>query len=285
MEQIVKNPLKKEIVFIRPVRRKGGWLAEITQTENHDGAFLYTGSWLVYKGIVRHSESLIKIDPLTDEERDFFESPEGRLGFKKGDLDINKRENNYWDTFEVRFDKFGGKLDLNNPLEYLKYKFILTYHNVFAKDKESIQGTHKFYCEVEGDVVNDINKKAERKAKAYIEGASMIKSTEKMRRFLSVYGKRVPETITIEAMTAEVNKIIEKDTIKFLEILEDSDYDLKGFIADAVEIGAIIKKTNRYTLPGGDLLGVSIGETVAFFKQKINSDIKLSIKSQIDNKK
>ena len=283
-EEAIVSPLRDEIIYVRPIKRNSGWLSKIN--ENHDGAFLYTGCHLTFKGLVYNPDTLLKVDPLTAEERAYFESPEGGLGFKKGDLDINKREDNFWTNFLIQFDKFGGKFDLSVPIEYIKWKFALSYSNVFAKSKEDAKKSllYKFYMEVEGEIRDEINNKAEMKENAYLEGAKLKKSAERMRDFLFVYGKRVGESTTIDTLKSEVNKIIENEPQRFLDIITHSDFDITALLHKSVSVGIVIKSKHKYSLPGGDIIGHTTEQAVDYLKDKNNSDIKLSLKAQLSAK-
>ena len=46
--------------------------------------------------------------------------------------------------------------------------------------------------------------------------------------------------------------------------------------------GSILKRGGKYELPGGDIIGYSEEEVINFLGDKVNQDIKLRIKANID---
>ena len=60
--------------------------------------------------------------------------------------------------------------------------------------------------------------------------------------------------------------------------MSENDYEARVFIEDAIISGAIEKIGVKYQLPGGDILGFSISETMQFLSDKRNQEIKLRIK-------
>jgi len=89
-------PNKK--IMVVPIKRKGGWLPN-----NHEASFLFKHSSVTL--VLPRSKTGSRIDPLTQEERDFLESDSAGLALKKGDLLIHNKEKNFWKPFKVKLDK------------------------------------------------------------------------------------------------------------------------------------------------------------------------------------
>ena len=88
--------------------------------KGHDGEFMYTGCRRGYPlAIDIKRNQLISI--LTKEEQDFFER---ELDMEPGSLSIYKKKDNFWHTFYVYIDKDGVTLNLNDPMDNLKWRVL-----------------------------------------------------------------------------------------------------------------------------------------------------------------
>jgi len=141
--------LPEKKVLVVPVRRKGRWLPD-----NHEASFLFKHSYfqVVVPKDGRNGE--LK-DPLTKEERDYFESKASGLALEKGDLSTLKRENNYWSNFRVKLDKNVLQLDLSNAMDYLRYKVLAVNTEIIAPSAEDkyAKGTYRFEKLIENDLL------------------------------------------------------------------------------------------------------------------------------------
>ena len=110
-------PNKK--VLVVPVRRKGRWLPD-----NHEASFLFKHSY--FQVVVPKDGKTGELrDPLTPEERAYFENKASGLALNSGDLSTLKKDDNFWTNFRVKLDKNVLQLDLSKPMDYLRYKVLL----------------------------------------------------------------------------------------------------------------------------------------------------------------
>lgn len=279
---VVKCPLQDKKVKLEPIIRKGGWLQDINK--DHDGAFMFSGSFLRLKGLPVDGLTKKKPQVLTQEELAWFESSKCPLGLKEGDLSPYKMEKNFWTQFEVKIPKDGLQLDLNDVHDYLRYKFLLCYTNIICPSPEQAYENleYKFTFADEQHEIQKQNKRGEIKKNAWIEFGKIEGSMEKLRNVLTIYGRKPLGSAKQEFLIAEVNKIVEENPVKFLEIVRDKDMDIKILINKAVSVGALRKQKSSYSLPGGDIIGRTESETIEFLKDKMNQDIYLTIKAQIE---
>jgi len=103
-------PSNKKVLVV-PVRRKGKWLST-----DHEANFLFKHSYFSVV-VPRNQTTGAFTDPLTPEERAYFESPASGLALGANDLSIYNKEKNYWADFRVKLDKNVLILDLSEPLE------------------------------------------------------------------------------------------------------------------------------------------------------------------------
>jgi hypothetical protein len=186
MEKVMEKKeftLPNKTVLVMPVKRKGSWLPA-----GHENEFLFKHS--TYKiGVPRQGRNGELVDPLTKEERTFFESKKSGLSLETGDLSIYKKDNNYWKNFIVTLDKSVMQLNLNSPMDYIRWKVLLTNKDTIAPSEAEAfnKGTYKFKIVEEGAIEEAKAKKVATKKDAYMLFGKIMDSSTKLRNFLNVY--------------------------------------------------------------------------------------------------
>lgn len=294
MEEVINKKdtgfsLPNEIILVRPVRGRS-WLPD-----SHEASFLFGESY--YEFVTAEDGKGGLIDPLTSEEREFFEDKnKSGMTFEKGDLTIYKKEDNFWHNFKVKLRNRATKLDLSNPMDYLTYKMLLTNKMLIcpSSDPEDIarKYSYKYFIEREGEEVKRTARRAIDKTKAYKAAGRMESSIDDMRDFLKQYKlkkpkfkKFIPDDAKTEFFISEIDKILESDIHTFLEIVEDPLYEDKKLLVKALEIGAVEVVGRSYQTPEGVHLGDSADEAVKFLNSKVNNDVKMQVIGRIENSK
>jgi hypothetical protein len=286
-EKVKTFKLPNKTVLVMPVKRKGSWLPA-----GHENEFLFKHS--TYKvGVPRHGRNGELIDPLTKEERTFFESKASGLSLEVGDLSIYKKENNYWKNFIVTLDKNVMQLDLSNPMDYIRYKVLLTNTDQIApSEAQSLRkATYKFKVVEEGAIEEAKAKKVTTKKDAYILFGKIMDSSTKLRNFLNVYyhtrkgTKKVTANSSLEFLQVETEKVLEKDIDGFISTLEDPSYETKVLIYKALEARALTREGLTYKTTEGLVIGDNLQEVVSFFDNDVNNEEILRIKARIENAK
>ena len=284
-EREFKLPNKK--VMVTPVKRKGSFVPA-----GHENEFLFKHS--AYKiGVPRKQGNGEMVDPLTNEERTFFESKSSGLSLEQGALSIYKQDRNYWKDFIVTLDKNILPLDLSNPMDYLRYKVLLTNKDIIAPSEAEkfSKGTYKFAIIEEGALEESKAKKVSSKKDAWMAFGKISDSSTKLRNFINVYyfsrkgGKTIAPNASLEFLQIEAEKILEKDTQSFIVTLEDPSYDTKVLIYQALEARAIVREGLTYKTTEKVLIGDSLAEAVAFFDNDVNNEEIFKIKARIENAK
>src|SRR3990167_2020528 len=283
-----ESPLKNEKVKIVPITdRKGGWLPK-----GHDGAFMYTGA--KRRLPVPQGPNGQLLDPLSEDERAFFESPESGIAMKPGDLSVYKKQDNYWERFEIILDKNGLDLDLSNPIDYFKLKVLKLNSKEIApsfRDRHS-KGSYKFYIMESGEEFEVEANKADLMKRAWKEYGKMEESLTRMRNFLTLYcntyepTRKVPKSPKREWLISEISKVIEKDITGYLKVIEDKDYDMKLFINECVDGGVITRegKTVYHALALDGRFN-NIKELIIYLNDGKNQENLMLLKAQLENTK
>lgn len=282
-----KLPNRK--VTVKPIRGRG-WLPD-----NHEASFLFKDSY--YEFVTAEDKRGGLNDPLTSEEREFFEDKKrSGMTFETGDLSIYKKEDNFWHTFKLQLMNGVKELDLSKPMDYLYYKMLLTNKSLVCPtaDPEAISRkySYKYYIAEEGEEIKTKALSISDTQKAYKAFGRMEGSIEDMKDFLKQYKLRkpsfkkfIPEDAKPEFLTVEIDKILKDDIRIFLDIIEDPLYEDKKLVVSALETGAIEIVGRSYQTPEGVHLGDNADSVVKFLNSKVNNEIKLQIIGRIENAK
>lgn len=276
--QTIISPLMQKTAFIKPVKRKGSWTAQLTGNENHDGSFLYSGTRIRIKGVPYSSSLRRRVNVLTEDEQAWYESKKCPIRFKEGELSVHNEKSSFWDGFEVTLEKNGMALNLNDPMDYLRYKFLIAQQDLIAPNwnERFLKGTYKFA--VVFDDVEDTERVEKRNKlnKANRFFAAMDDSPSKMIAFLNLYyegKKQVSDNSTREFLIAEIDRIIEANLAKFLQVCEDANYDMKSFINTCIMKSLISKTGDGEYIIQGEEGTFSMTELISFLKNKKNQAI------------
>jgi len=243
--------LEDRKVILKPIVKPGAM-----NGKGHDGEFMYSGTEVHF--CLPYSIKKGRLETiLTREEQTYFEE------LLDEDLSIHKKVDNYWSKFFVKIRKDeklmtnGYELDLNDPIDNLRWRLLKIQPHV-APNWESRfkRGEYVFALVDEDELVESRARATDKRKEAYMFLGRIENSPSKMIDFLRVYGKRPSSTSTVDFLKSEIDKLIEepKGLDRVINIIKDPNYEMKLFIEDAVEAGAIIKKGKKYFLQGGDAI-------------------------------
>jgi len=279
--------LENRKVILKPIVKPGGM-----NPTGHDGEFMYTGTQIQF--VLPYNVRKGRLESiLSPEVQEFFEKE------LDTDLNIHKKTDNFWFNFRINIrkdDKLmqnGLVLDLSDPIDNLRYKLLKIQPAVAASWSDRFKrGEYRFALVDENELDEGRAKIADRKKEAYMFLGKVEGSKKKMVDFLRVYGKHPQKDATLEFLKGEIDKIIEepKELDQMLKVIKDPDYEMKLFLEDAVDAGAITKKSRKYYLPGGDLINPAepgLKGTVSMLNKykKEADDIFLKLEAQVRNSK
>lgn len=294
--EIVK--LRREKFKIIPVKRKGGWVPEF-----HDSAFMNDGSKFgvvvpVLPGNIL-KEPLVLRDGVDANGNPKYKkwSPEDRqllaseLALPSVDLFNVYAPKNFWRGNTVNLDRNGLHLDCSKVEEFIQYLILVADSDRISPTwaERFDKGTYKFAIVGEGQDIEEKVTRVEDMKNAYKAFGRMDSSVDKMKDFLFVYylhkkeAKRPPKNASVDWLKSEVQKIIDGDLELFLEISNDSQYDTKLLITKAVDAGALKREKHQYYIPGDEKPIGTLVETIEFFDDDRNQEIKMKMIHHVDN--
>ena len=276
--------LPKKMVKVKPLIKATAMIPDI----NHRAAFLAPNA--KYRMCLPVLRNGTYKNPLTNEEKEFFENSEWGLGYGKNSLSVLKREDNFWDSFEFYIGKEVFILDLENPEDYLKYKVLLACSDIVAKSVKDVKvkprATYKFYLETEEELINDKVETTDIIKQAWAEFFKIENDREKMIKTLTVFGRNPAKNSTDKFLSSELSDIIQESKSgarDFLAVVTDPNFELKYTIRKGIRTGALIKRNGMFLTSDGETLGRTEEQCVEFLSQPVNQELLIKIESKVSN--
>jgi hypothetical protein len=149
-------------------------------------------------------------------------------------------------------------------------------------DNRNDKATYEFMIVDESKVTSKRIEEASVKADAFSKFAEITRSKTSTIGFIKSLGRTIPATATEDWLKNEVLTIVDNNPEYFLEIVNHPQYNERIFVQEAVEAGAIIRKSDkRYTLDNGAELG-ELTDVVNYLLNPDNQEVKLRIKSKVE---
>jgi hypothetical protein len=273
----INDILKNQKVKVVPIVRLGSPLGK-----GHDGEYMFTGAvFSTDLGIDRQKNQLKQI--LTREEQECFEN---EMQLKPGEMSFYRKDTPFWVKFRVKIQKEGIDLDLNNPVDYLKWLILKTDKRIAPSWEARLQsGEYRFALVNEGEEQKENATKLNLMKEVYKEFGKIEEDKFKMRNILRVAGKRVT-TDDEEFLKSEISKLIDNNPKNFLAIVKDKQFNTKIFIERCLMANALERKAGGgYAIKGGESIGKDLNEAVEYLEHTLNQEVKLLLEAQIKNVK
>ena len=289
MSTTVVSPLIDKKVILMPVQNNNvSAMFKDAKYENN----MMTGTTRTIKVPIDKNSGTF-IEPLTEEEKEYFED---RLGLV---FDIYKDPSKcYWafSKAKLKLRKVGKGvesaaivLDLNNPFDYLHYKMCLVNNRVANNWSERIHPEIEFVLkDIDAEYIEELDfTKVETEVLEYlIKNKSNYKALYDFSRLFGLEGftskKPVNGSTTDWLYTELMRSARDKKNIALMSNilkLNPKVMSLKIFVEDAIDAAAILRRGSKYTIEGVDADFYSVDELTAFLEEKKNQDIKLRIAS------
>ena len=271
--------LENRKVKISPFAKTDGL---ITSTDK-SGSKPFEGTKQVY-GLPNKEGQYSYLEILTEKEQKEFERllqvPANSLSFYVSDK-IRLKEN-FWSKFKLPLTFDGLNLDLTNPTENLQFRVAKALKHLIAPSwgERLSRQEYRYYIEEE-DVKNaEILEQSNITEEGWTKYGEIKNRPSTLLSILKIAGKQISQdkATNTDHLKAEVSNML-KETgpngkqigmKKFLDIVNDPDFELRVLVADAVKFGAmkipVRKPEFLYELPDGERLG-NIKATIAKLKE------------------
>lgn len=275
--------LPTEVIQVEFIKRQKG---QITNTKH----VLYGGMSETAKRRLTPIRSKVNfkyIQILAPEEQGFLETA---LSLPKDGLSVYKVENNYWDTVYIDLFKEGISLHLSDPIEYIKYKVILSYTDLIcpslAEMKLAFRQTYMFVIVHSGDRANEKVSVYNVRKEAYKIAAQLELNPEHIKEFLYLAGVRSTGSSSITWLKEKLADMVEEQPQKVIDIVTAADYPIRALLSKAVLAGVVRDNNGRYSLEDGlQLCGdgetANLATAIKFLSSNSNADVKLLIEAKL----
>lgn len=279
----IVNVLKPVKVTIRFIKRKRGYI-EDERSEFFGGIGINSKVVLT---VPNKKNSSTLMDPLTKQEKDFFEDA---LGLEKNALSVYHKPC-YWSSSahgtinKVVLGKQDLILDLSTLDGYLQYAILRCNKDRVAPSLEALENepkaTYMFYMTNDLDETKSAGKKANVKFNSYMKYGDYKDNYDVLRYIIFVLeGRKISNTTKIEMLQAKVSQIIDNDPVTFNKFIEDKFIETKALIMTCVEKGFISNRNNFYFLKeNGEQLAIQgeeprLNNAAKFLNMPENQDIR-----------
>ena len=226
---------------------------------------------------------------LTDDEKTFLEEI---MGLEYNALSIYKKENNYWDNYQVRLTKQDNYLDLSVPDDYIKYKVLKANSNFIADSLETLQdkpkATYQFVMIREGEQESQESEKISATMKCYMEYGRIKEDRDTLKCIIELIdGRPVASNSKLEFLQGKINNLIQADSKLFLKIITDPLLSTKVLISKAIEAGVISKRGDQLYLRSDNSplcdhnKDPTLNVAARYLNLPKNQELKLSIEAKI----
>lgn len=189
---------------------------------------------------------------LTDAEKDFLEAA---MGLEVGALNVYNKHDNFWSNSteggisKVRLNKDGNRLNLADPVDYIKYKILLANKDLIASSMQELRdrpkATYRFVLVSDNDVNTDARAKMSTKMKCYTEYGKIENKADVLKTVIeTITGKPLAANTKLDFLQTKAGELIESDARIFLSVVQDKLLDTKVLIQKCIDAGLISKKAN-----------------------------------------
>lgn len=276
--------LPNEVVTVKFIKRKKGMAANVDDNHVISGGMLDTAKRRYCAPVSTRSNQIMNV--LTNEEKEVLEEITGV------DLSVYK---GFWDDFYVslRKDENSNKFDLSDPMQYIAYKVLLANKNDIAPDWQSRtrKATYDFVITREDEVFKEKKAKYDSKKEAYKLYGKIEDDRDKLISILKLLTNRpISNDSKMAWVQGQVEEFLDTMPSRFLEVVTDPSFETKALINKGVEVGVIVKNSNKYsTVDGLDLCNhgeaPSFDNAVDYLDNPKNQEVRDLIEAKIDNAK
>tara|TARA_X000001388_G_scaffold75724_3_gene71196 strand:- start:620 stop:1465 length:846 start_codon:yes stop_codon:yes gene_type:complete len=263
-----ESVIAKDIITLKPIKRNG-WLPE-----DHDGSIRYSKCF--ERLTVQAAKGSGVLNTGLNEEDEL--RLENKMNMSPGTL--SRYNKDYWNMFKVDVPSEGLQLHLDNPEDELKYLVLRSHQRVANSEMERFDTPFAEYVMTSDEQEAKMeNKKSKLKRKAYKVFSAM--NTAEMKDVLKVMGKRAGNDASVDFVESQLDKIVSDNPQEFLTTVEDPTFKMRAFIDDCVSARVLVKNGTKYVLPGGDVVGYTLEQTIEYLQNPDNQEVYLDLKGKL----
>lgn len=272
--------LPNEIVIVKHVPRKKGMAANVDNNHVISGGMLI-GSVKKFSAPLQRNGTIANI--LTDEEKTHIENLTGVNLSIYGD---------FWKTFFVSLYKESenNRFDLSQPFDYISIKLLEKYKDDIAPcwEDRNKKTSYEFVITREEEELNEKKQKYDNKKEAFKLYGKIEDDREKLIGILKLLSnKPVSKETTLKWVQAKIEEYIDTMPSLFVNTVNDSSFETKILINNAVDAGIIKISGNKYvTVDGLELCNQgqipTFDNAVRYLDSPKNQEVRAIIEAKLD---
>jgi hypothetical protein len=279
-EQLV-NPLKNERVIVRRLLKEG----KITNPKHVLYGGMALGAFHTFTVPMLRNGQLV--DVLTKAEKDYLEEA---MGLETNALSVHRQVDNYWSNYQVKLGKEDIILDLSIPEEYIKYKVLLANTECIAPSLDAVslkqKETYEYVLLHEEEEAKANKKRVNKNIEAYKILGKIEGDRDKLRTIVEIATSRPQHrTVSIDALTDQIDRLIQANANLFLTIAQDPLLDTKVLLKKGIETGAVKVKNDLFYDADGkplcDAGNATFSVAAEWLNKPKNQGTKLAIEAKI----
>ena len=194
------------------------------------------------------------VNVLTNQEKTCIEEA---LGLEVNALSIYKKQDNFWDNFNVRLTKQDTVLNLSRPEDYLKYKVLLANKNIIASSIQELEdhpkASYQFVIINEQDETKKAKQNMSNIQRCYKEFGKIEDDAATLRLIIeTITGRATAANTKLDWLQTKVNELIQADSKMFLKIVSDELLPTKVLMKKAIDAGHIAYRGDQLYLRDGN---------------------------------
>lgn len=213
----------------------------------------------------------------TEEEIKFFSKVLGR-----SIEELTNPNSEYWRDYQFIMEGGTAELDDSNPEHQLNIKVISQDSRVISSDEDRVKKPKAEYILERATEVTE-KKVSNRQVKADAFSKYALMSEDDFKDMLLIYGKN-PRDLTSSRIKEIVGDEMEKNPQRFLDLVDDKNFDEKVFINDLVQ-EQLIRKSGTSYIYDGEMIAHDNISMLAFVKDPKNQNNVIAFKKQLNEKK
>jgi hypothetical protein len=281
MEEKSFCPLKNERVIVRRLLKEG----KITNPKHVLYGGMALGAFHTFTVPMLRNGHLV--DVLTKAEKAYLEEA---MGLETNALSVHRQVDNYWSNYQVKLGKEDTILDLSIPEEYIKYKVLLANTECIAPSLDAVnlkqKETYEYVLLHEEEEAKANKKRVNKNIEAYKILGKIESDKDKLRTIVEIATSRPQHrTASIDALTDQIDRLIQANANLFLTIAQDPLLDTKVLLKKGIEFGAVkIKNDLFYDSDGRPLCdagNATFSVAAEWLNKPKNQGVKLAIEAKI----
>lgn len=275
-----KFKLPEEVITVKFIPRKRGMAANVGDDHVISGGMLDRASRKLSAPLQRNG-SIANV--LSTDEKNYLEEITGLNLSVHGD---------FWKNFKVSLFKAdaANKFDLSNPMDYLQYAILRAYKNTIAKSwkDRNKRLEYQFAIVRSGEEEQEDIKAFNFKKEAFKMFGKIEDDRDKMFAVLKLLSnKPISKDSKLEWLQSKVGDYVDNKPKEFLNVVNDTSFEIKKLIHEAIDKGIILKQGNKYSTEDGLELAEegkipSFDNAVAYLEDPRNDDVKALIEAKLN---